>query len=81
MHDVFLDGTTIHVEGIAPDEAAVVAALDRLRDDNGLYRSSRSGHGPARQDGRWPFHAELELVCAVPPAPGGICTPQEPTPP
>ncbi|TDR40107.1 hypothetical protein DFR29_114159 [Tahibacter aquaticus] len=71
-----LDGVTIALKAAAPSEAEARAALERLGQVAGLFRTSTSTHsasGAAASE----IGATLKLICAVPPRPDGICRPAD----
>ena len=72
VQNIFLNGAAIKLEAQAASEAQARAALLRIR--SGLFHTSTSGYGPAKNDGATEINATLKLICAVPPKPGGICT-------
>lgn len=72
--EVRLDGQTIHLRAAAASESEARAALERIRQQKGLFRVSissigRSGSGPAAE-----ISATLKLNCVAPPKPDGICS-------
>lgn len=71
-----LDGVTITLQAVAPSQAEARAALERLGQASGLFRTSTSTHSAS---GASPSEigATLKLVCAVPPKPDGICRPAD----
>ena len=72
--DATLDGTAITLHAQAASEADARAALERVRQHDGLFWLSRSGLGPPPSAGSpYPFEAYLTLTCAVPPKADGIC--------
>ena len=73
VQDVFLNGSVVNLEVQAATEAQARAALLRIR--SGMFHTSTSGYGPAKNGGPIQITAKLKLICAVPPKPGGICTP------
>lgn len=78
LRDVHLDGVTIEMKADAASEADARAALERIRQQTGLFRLSISGYGPPRSGSPTVITATLTLTCAVPPKPDGICTVQSP---
>lgn len=73
LHDARLEGDKIYVDAYAATEAEALAALERIRADKSMFRTSASGHGPANGSSRISITAHLELRCARPPRPNGIC--------
>lgn len=71
VHDVRLIGTTINVEADAPNETEARAALERLAQERGLFRTSVTGYMPGEEPSS--FEAKLKLICDRPPKPDGIC--------
>lgn len=73
VQDVFLDGSKIHLEAEAPSASEASAALGRI--ESAMFRRSTSSHGPSSDGKPATIRATLELICAVPPKPDGICAP------
>lgn len=67
------EGDGVELRGEAANEADAVAALGRIRPDNGLVRTSVSGYGPSSEGSPTPFRATLDFICPAPPKPNGIC--------
>jgi hypothetical protein len=76
VHDIFLDRGEIALEAQAATEAEAIAAIERIRQPNGLFRLSVSGYGPTKNGSTTDIHGKLNLVCAVPPKPDSICAAQ-----
>ena len=76
VRSVRLNGDTIELKAVAPNEAEARAALERLRPHTEFFRLSISGFGPSRNGSPSDIDATLKLTCTVPPKPDGICMPR-----
>ena len=74
VRDVRLTGDTIQMKADVASEAEARAALQRIRQQAGLFRLSISGFGHSHSGPSTEIDATLKLICAVPPKPNGICT-------
>lgn len=76
LRSVRLNGDTIELKAVAPNEAEARAGLERLRPRPEFFRLSTSTFGASRSGSFTDVGATLKLSCAVPPKPDGICTPR-----
>ncbi len=75
LDTVHLEGSAIEMRGVAPNQAQGRAALERLGQERGLFRTSVSGYDTSGAEPAQ-IQATLYLTCPVPPKADGVCVPR-----